>query len=161
MTKTSSLSPRTFPFRGSVVRRAQCSCTKATLCITTSFVWIWLAVILQSVRWRTSLSNSTLSVPPQRGRFFVRPKRKRPTFSRITTECSDKEKTNALADESIIPVGAERSRHAEAVSRASFNGEEASGIHDTSLLTKCDVDIRKNSCANVVPSGGIHVPKGR
>ena len=72
---------------------------------------------------------------------------------------TDKEKTNALPDESIIPVGAERSPYAEVLSRASFNGEEACGIHDTSLLTKCDVDIRKNLYASVVPPGGIHVPR--
>ena len=46
LTKISSLSPRTFPLRGSLVRRAQCSSTKVTLCIKASFVWIWLAVIL-------------------------------------------------------------------------------------------------------------------
>ena len=54
-------------------------------------------------------------------------------------------------------IGAERLRYAEVLSRA----EEASGIHDTYLQTKCDVDIRKKSYANVVPSGGIHVPRDR
>ena len=97
----------------------------------------------------------------------MRSKRKRATLSRIATElkitaeCSDKEKTNALADESIIPVGAERFRYAEVLSRTSFNGEEAIGIHDTSLQTKCGVDIRKNLYATVVPSGGIRVPRDR
>ena len=67
--------------------------------------------------------------------------KKRATFSRITTELklnaeySDKEKTNAIADEDTIPVGAERFRFLEVLSRANFNGEEASGIHDTSLQT--------------------------
>ena len=46
-TNISSLSRRTFPFRGSVVRRTQCPSTEVTLCITPSFVG--LAEISQSV----------------------------------------------------------------------------------------------------------------
>ena len=72
------------------------------------------------------------------------------------------EKTNAPADESIIPVGAERFRYAEALSRAGFNVNVASGFHDTSFrcLMKCDVDNRKNLYANVVLSGGTTIHQG-
>ena len=71
-------------------------------------------------------------------------------------------KTNAPADESIIPGGAERFRYAEALSRASFYVNVASGFHDTSFrcLMKCDVDNRKNWYANVVRSGGTTIHQG-
>ena len=84
------------------------------------------------------------------------------TELKLTAECSDKEKTNALAEESIILVGAERFRYAEVSSRARYNGKEASGIHDTSLrcFMKCDVNIRKNLYADVVLSGGTTILQG-
>ena len=47
-TRTSSLMRRTFPFRGSVVRRTQCPSVRVALCITPSLAW--LVVILQGVR---------------------------------------------------------------------------------------------------------------
>ena len=46
-TKSSSLSRRTFPFRGNVVRRTLCPPTKVTLCITPSFAC--MAVMFQSI----------------------------------------------------------------------------------------------------------------
>ena len=84
------------------------------------------------------------------------------TELKLTAECSDPEKTNALADESIIPVGGEHFRYVEVLSWASFNANMASGIHDTSFrcLMKCDVDIHKKLYADVVLSGGTTILQG-
>ena len=66
--------------------------------------------------------------------------------------------TSAFADEASI-VGTVRFRYAEVLSRTNLNGEETSGILDTSLQTKCDDDFRLNLYVNVVPSSGIHDPR--
>ena len=72
----------------------------------------------------------------------------------------DGEKTYELADVHIITVGAERFHYAEELLQPSVTGKGVSGIHDTSLQTKCDVDIRKNLYANIVSSGGTVFSKG-
>merc|ERR1712039_370797 len=71
-------------------------------------------------------------------------------------ESSDKEKTYELPDGNIITVGSERFRCPEVLFQPSMIGKEASGIHDTTFqsIMKCDVDIRKDLCGNVVLSGG-------
>ena len=68
----------------------------------------------------------------------------------------DKEKTYVFPDGNIIIVGAERFHCAEVLFQPRFTGKKASGFHDTSFQSnmKCDVDIRKGFCANVVNSGG-------
>ena len=67
---------------------------------------------------------------------------------------TDKDKTYLLPDRIIITVSAERFHCAEVLYQPIFVDKEACGIHDTSFQTimKCDVDIRKESYANVVLS---------
>ena len=50
----------------------------------------------------------------------------------------------------------------EVLFQPSFIGKEASGIHDTIFqsIMKCDVDIRKGLCANIVLSGGTMMFEG-
>ena len=64
------------------------------------------------------------------------------------------DKARELRTGNIIIVGAKRFRCAKVLFQPSFTGERASGIHVMSVQTKCDVDIRKSLCANVVPTGG-------
>ena len=72
------------------------------------------------------------------------------------SERSDKEKTSELPDGNIITVGSERFHCPEVLFQPSFVGKEGGGIHDTFFqsIIKCDVDIRKDFCSNVVLSGG-------
>ena len=78
----------------------------------------------------------------------MRSKRKRASFSRITAEflstveCSDKEKTNVRPDEASSLSALNASVTRKYCPGQIFNGEEASGLLDTSLQTKCDDDIR-------------------
>ena len=65
-----------------------------------------------------------------------------------------------LPDENIRTVGAERFRCVEVLFQLDSTGKEASGFHDTSLLRKCDVDIRKDLCANVLSSSWRPCSKG-
>ena len=58
-----------------------------------------------------------------------------------------------LADEASS--GTERFRYAEVLSRANFNGEEASGIFDRRSATMTSARI----CTLIVPSGAIRVPR--
>merc|ERR1712023_31897 len=78
------------------------------------------------------------------------------TEMKEAADSSDKEKTYELPDGNIITVGNERFRCPEVLFQPSFIGKEASGIHDTTFqsIMKCDADIRKDLCANVVLSGG-------
>ena len=75
---------------------------------------------------------------------------------RASTADTDKDKTYELPDGNIFTVGAKRLRCAEVLFWPSFTVQGASGFHDTSFKynTKCDVDIRKDLYATVVPSGG-------
>ena len=77
------------------------------------------------------------------------------TEPKSTAESPGKEKTYEFPAGKIITVGTERFRCPEVLFQPSFIGKEASGIHDTSFqsIIKCDVDIRKDLCANVVLSG--------
>ena len=52
--------------------------------------------------------------------------------------------------------------YAEELLQPSFNqrGKGVSGIHDISLQTRCDDDIRKNLYANSMSSGGTVFSKG-
>ena len=69
----------------------------------------------------------------------------------------DKEMTCEPPDGNIITVGAKRCRYEKALFLRNSTGKGASGIHVISFQTKCDVDIRNNSCVNVVSSSGTAV----
>ena len=141
--------------------RTQCPPIKVMLCIAPSSVW--LAVILQTISWRTSLSEGTLSLPPQRGKLLWIVTKKL-CYSGMdcdtelnSTAATDKEKTCELSDGNIITVCAERFHCAEVSFHPSFTVQKASDFHDTSFQSnmKCDVYIRKDLYANVVSSGSV------
>ena len=66
------------------------------------------------------------------------------------------EKSSELPDGYVIKIGKERFLCPEALFQPSLLGMECAGIHETiyNSIMKCDVDIRKEICDNVVLSGG-------
>jgi len=81
---------------------------------------------------------------------------------RSASESSEMEKTYELPDGNTVTVGNERFRCPEALFQPSLLGMEADGIHNTMFKTimACDVDIRKDLCANIVLSGGTAMYPG-
>eukprot|EP00812_Abedinium_dasypus_P010406 NODE_4026_length_717_cov_252.048338.p2 GENE.NODE_4026_length_717_cov_252.048338~~NODE_4026_length_717_cov_252.048338.p2 ORF type:complete len:152 (-),score=33.45 NODE_4026_length_717_cov_252.048338:100-555(-) len=77
-------------------------------------------------------------------------------------ESSDKEMSYECPDGNIITVGNERFRCPEVLFQPSMVGMDFGGIHEMTFqsLMKCDVDIRKDLCANVVLSGGTTMLRG-
>ena len=70
------------------------------------------------------------------------------------------ELTTAVIDrEEDLRAPRKRCRCAKALFMQSSTGKGASGVHDTAFKynTKCDAEIRKNVCANVVSSGGTAI----
>ena len=88
--------------------RTECSSTKVSLCLTPSFVR--LAEILQRSSRRSSLSESSLSLPSQRGRLFGDVIEERYytgldyDTGLISTAEIEKEKTYVLRDDNIVTV---------------------------------------------------------
>ena len=72
------------------------------------------------------------------------------------------EKSYELPDGQVITIGNERFRAPEALFQPAFLGLEAAGIHETTYnsIMKCDVDIRRDLCNNVVLSGGTTMYPG-
>ncbi|EYU34210.1 hypothetical protein MIMGU_mgv1a018613mg [Erythranthe guttata] len=66
------------------------------------------------------------------------------------------EKIYELPDGQLITVGSERFRCAEVLFQPWLIGIEGSGIHEAiyKSIVKCNVDVRKGLCGNVVLSGG-------
>ena len=84
------------------------------------------------------------------------------TELKSTAESFDKEKSHKLPDGGIIAFAAQRFRCPEVLFQLSFIGKETSGVRDTSFqsIMKCDVDIRRDLCANVVLSGDTSTFQG-
>ena len=75
---------------------------------------------------------------------------------------SSLEKSYDLLNENFIAIGQERFRCPEALFQPSFLGMESCGIHETAYnsIMKCNVDFRKDLCANTVLSGGTSMFPG-
>jgi len=69
---------------------------------------------------------------------------------------TDNEKTRELTDRNIIFVGAERFNCVDVLFQPNSVDKEARGIHDISFQNnmKCDAYTCKESCDNIVLSGG-------
>jgi len=74
----------------------------------------------------------------------------------IATAASSFEKSYKLPNGETITIGNERFRSPELLFQPSFMGMEVLGIHEYAhnSIMKCDVDIRKDVCSNMVLSGG-------
>ena len=100
-----------------------------------------MTVILQSIWWKSSLSEGNLSRPAQTGRLFLISARNCAT---LIVDCdtglksTDKEEICELPDGNIVTVGAKVFRCAKVLFQPSFTGKEASGIH---LLSSWNVTL--------------------
>ena len=68
------------------------------------------------------------------------------------TSSSELEKSNELLSEQVITIDNERFSCPEALFKPSLLGMERNSIHETTnnSMMKCEVDIRKDLCENIV-----------
>lgn len=74
----------------------------------------------------------------------------------LATADSSIEKNYELPDGNVLTLSNDRFRCPEALFQPELLGKEMEGMHETTYraVMKCDMDIRKDLCSNIVMSGG-------